>query len=457
MVIVIRLVRMVTLSSAGKSQPARKTVKKRTPRIAAAIILSQLLKQQGSLASVLLQHVKDFTEKETAFIRELCYGCCRWYPLLNGILNQLLKQPLKKKETDIKAVLLLGLYQLQFLNTADHAAINESVNGAVFFKKNWAKKLINAVLRGFQREQEALFLNAQKQQVSAHPVWLENKIKSEWPEQADAIFSVNNQHPPLTLRINQQQVSRDQYLTTLADQGIVAKAAPFSSVGIYLEAPLRVTGLPLFKSGGFSVQDEAAQLSVELLDLKPGLNVLDACCAPGGKTCHIGEAEPAIKQITAIDIEERRLDRVHENLKRLNISAKIVCADAAQPDQWWDGELFDRILLDAPCSATGIIRRQPDIKLLRELEHIEALQKVQLKLLQALWPLLAEDGILVYATCSILPQENTQVVEQFIASQVGVSHQFINTGWGIAQPFGRQLFPSDQGHDGFFYAVLKKC
>ena len=427
-----------------------------TPRIAAALTLTQLLKQQGSLATLLPQHTQHFNDQDNRFIQELCYGCCRWYPLLEQLLSQLLKQGLKKKDSDIKALLLLGLYQLQFLNTADYAAINESVNAAIFFKKPWAKKLINAVLRQYQRDQQNLFLQAQKEQKIAHPRWLEKKIQQAWPVNASAVFDANNQHPPLTLRINQQQLSRDTYLTVLKDKAIEAKKAPYSQQGIYIEKPVPVTNLPLFIEGAVSVQDEAAQLAASLLDLKPGLRVLDACCAPGGKTCHIAESESNLKQLVALDVEERRLQKVQDNLKRLKLAADIHCADATQPKQWWDGQFFDRILLDAPCSATGIIRRQPDIKLLRTPEHIEQLTELQLQLLQALWPLLVEGGILLYATCSILPEENTELVERFAQQQSDAIHEYIDADWGLPQTYGRQLLPTDKGHDGFFYAKLKK-
>jgi 16S rRNA (cytosine967-C5)-methyltransferase len=433
-----------------------KPSKKMTPRLAAVTILSQLLKQQGSLASLLPQYLSTFSAQEKSFAKELCYGCCRWYPLLDELLNQLLKQPLKKKDADIKAVLLLGVYQLQFMSTADHAAINESVNAAKFFNKLWAKKLINAVLRVFQRDQETLFSQAKKRQANAHPAWLEKTISSAWPEQAQAIFTANNQHPPFSLRVNQKQQTREQYLALLKQHHIEARPASYSESGIYLDQPLPVNQLPLFDQGAVSVQDEAAQLAAFLLELKPNIRVLDACCAPGGKTCHIAEMEPHLTQLTAIDSEEKRLQKVHENLQRLNIDARVLCGDGTQPKQWWDGQVFDRILLDAPCSATGIIRRQPDIKLLREPDHIETLADLQYQLLCALWPLLAEGGILLYATCSILPKENTQTIERFITTQKDVVHEPIDADWGIAQPYGRQLFPQEQGHDGFYYAKLRK-
>jgi 16S rRNA (cytosine967-C5)-methyltransferase len=345
------------------------------------------------------------------------------------------------------------------------------VNTAIYFKKPWAKKLINAVLRSYQRQSQneedvCLFLQAQASKPSAHPEWLEKKIKRAWSHQADSIFIANNQHPPLTLRVNSQKISRSDYLALLEEKNINAKSALFSDDGIYLESPSPVTELPLFDQGGVSVQDEAAQLAASLLQLEPGQNVLDACCAPGGKTCHIGEKEPLLESLSALDVDERRLHKVRENLARIDIKVNLICGDAAQPATWLSqlpnpSKKFDRILLDAPCSATGIIRRQPDIKLLRQPEQIKTLVELQLKLLKALWPLLDDGGILLYATCSILPEENSQLVERFLAAQSDAGHQTIDASWGVPQAFGRQLLPVDSqiagaSHDGFYYAKLVK-
>lgn len=481
MAIKISLMQAVALNKPvkhAKQKQAKPQTKKVTPRIIAIQIFSQLLKQQGSLASLLPQHTSDLSGQDQGFVKELCYGCCRWYPTLNEVLNQLLRQKLKPKDADIKAIILLGLYQLAFLRTADYAAINESVNAVAVVKKPWAKKLVNAVLRNFQRDQKHLFDKAKEKSKTNHPLWLATEIKKAWPNYAEAIFTANNQLPPLTLRVNQQQYSREQYQQLLRDADIEVALAPISQDGLYLQSPVPVTSLPSFSEGAVSVQDEAGQLAATLLQLKPEQRVLDACCAPGGKTCHIGEMEPKLSHIVAVDLEERRLKRVHENLARLNIHAEVICGDAATPKQWWDGQAFDRILLDAPCSATGIIRRQPDIKLLREPEHIQTLTQLQYSLLCELWPLLVDGGILLYATCSILPQENTKVIERFLAntSDAAIDPIVFNTDnraqssdtpvFGIEQPFGRQLLPlsigseagtmSAQHHDGFYYCRLKK-
>ena len=473
--------------------------KKTNARIATVQILLRLHKQKGSLASEVHRYTNEFDDQEKRLTQELCYGTCRWYFFLEKQLSELLKKPLKAKDHDIHLVLLLGLYQLQFTRVAPHAAINETVNVVLFFRKQWAKKLVNGVLRSYQRELEknapnnaeadendngesistasgiantantetlnTLRLSDHQQ---SHPVWLQKAIGRSWPEHKLAIFTANNQHPPFTLRVNQQHTSADDYLASLntlsslqsqqSDSG--ATKTPFSPVGITLARATDVTALPHFAQGHVSVQDEAAQLSAQLLQLAPQQRVLDACCAPGGKTCHIGEHEPALSKLVALDLEERRLTRVRENLERLAINAEVICGDGIQPSTWWDGEKFDRILLDAPCSATGVIRRHPDIKLLRTPEAVEELAALQLSLLHALWPLLEEGGILVYATCSVLPQENTQVVEQFIQQQQSrennIVHDVIDATWGLEQPYGRQLLPQTNGHDGFYYARLIK-
>lgn len=427
-------------------------------RTAAAQVIGQILRHQGSLSSVLPPVLSRVADSDRALLQELCFGTLRWQPKLNAYLLQLVDKPLRAKDSDIQALLLLGLYQLIYTRIPDHAAIGETVEVTRGLKKAWATKLVNGVLRRFQREKAALdsLLETEPAFATAHPSWLIDTIRHAWPEDAEQILAANNTHPPFTLRVNPRQQSRADYLQALADQGIDARATAFSAVGITLDQACDPRGLPLFAAGGISVQDEAAQLTADLLELAPGQRVLDACCAPGGKTGLILETEPALAQMVALDSDERRLTRVHENLARLNLVADIRCGDAAQPASWWDGKAFDRILLDAPCSATGIIRRHPDIKLLRTPDDIARLAELQGRMLDALWPLLKPDGILLYATCSIMPAENTQVVEAFITRQLDAQLDQLEEEWGIAQPAGRQLLPDVEGHDGFYYARLRK-
>ena len=325
-------------------------------------------------------------------------------------------------------------------------------------KKSSLKGLLNAVLRRAQREHEALLAELDRDPVlhTAHPRWLQKRLKADWPEQWQAICAANNQHPPLLLRVNRRQGSREQYLAELQAAGIAAEPCAFSRDGIRLPEACDVKTLPGFMEGRVSVQDEAAQLAADLLDLAPGQRVLDACAAPGGKTCHLLEAEPGLSHVTAIDLEQSRLARVRDNLDRLGLDAELIAADGRETKVWWDGKPFQRILLDAPCSATGVIRRHPDIKLTRQEADIAALAQLQGELLDALWPTLEVGGILLYATCSVLPQENSDNIGAFLARTPGARELDITGPFGLKQAHGRQLLPQDGGHDGFYYAKLIK-
>lgn len=402
-----------------------------------------------------LDHALHNIQDDKAFIQALCYGVCRYYQQLKFIESQLLGKPLKEKDFLVSALILVGLYQIIYMHTEGYAAVNESVAACEDIKKPWAKKLINAVLRKFTREQDTLLTACTSSDATlySHPNWLVKRIKQAYPDQWQNILTANNQQAPLTLRVNQQQTSRENYLTCLQHNKFDCKKTRYAPHGITLTTPADVTQLPDFANGTISVQDEAAQLATTLLDLQPGQDVLDACAAPGGKTCHMLETEPSIT-LTAIDNNEKRSQRITENLQRLQLNAKIIVADASEPDTWWNGELFDRILCDAPCSAIGVIRRHPDIKLLRRATDIAALQQTQLKLLTALWPLLNPDGLLLYTTCSILPAENDAVIAAFCEQHSEAKVTSINTDWGIATKQGRQLLPGKT--DGFFYAKLTK-
>jgi len=424
-------------------------------RLIAARVLSRVLQDGQSLTAALdnaLQAVES--SKDRAFIQALCYGVCRQYHRLDFILSQLLDKPLK--DTDVKALALVGLYQLKFMRVKPHAAVSETVLATR--KKPWAKSLINAVLRTYLREQEGLEEKADKEQTAAasHPEWLIKQIEQDWPEQAQKILLENNQQPPMALRVNLSRTSRDHYLQALMDKDIAAVAVSFCPSAIMLDKPVPVDLLPGFAEGLVSVQDAAAQLAAELLDVQPGHRVLDVCAAPGGKTAHILESQSQLKELVAVDIDESRMQRVSENCQRLNLQAKLVVGDAANPEGWWDGKPFDRILLDAPCSALGVIRRHPDIKLLRRAEDIKPLQALQKNILQAVWPLLAPGGLLLYATCSILKQENEQQVQVFLAEHDDAVELSIEADWGSAGKCGRQILTGESGMDGFYYARISK-
>ena len=428
------------------------------PRLAAAKALAAVLNGKASLNSSLPTQLDKVEDRDRGFTQDLAFGTARWQPRLSALAAKLLQKPFKAADADVEALLLVGLYQLLYTREPAHAAIGETVGCADKLKKPWAKALLNAVLRRAQRESEALLAELEHDPVvrTAHPRWLQKSLKAFWPEQWEAICAANNAHPPMILRVNRRHHSRDAYLQLLTAAGINATPCVYSTDGIVLEAAADVRSLPGFAEGWISVQDEAAQLAADLLDLAPGQRVLDACCAPGGKTCHILEVEKGLAGVVAVDLEAKRLVRVRENLARLGLSAELIAADGRDTAAWWDGKPFQRILLDAPCSATGVIRRHPDIKLTRQPDDIAALAALQGELLDAMWPTLEVGGILLYATCSTLPTENTEVIEAFLARTSGARELDLATTAGIKQPHGRQLLAQEGGHDGFYYAKLIK-
>ena len=428
------------------------------PRLAAAKALAAVLNGKASLNSSLPTQLDKVEDRDRGFTQDLAFGTARWQPRLSALATKLLQKPFKAADADVEALLLVGLYQLLYTRVPAHAAIGETVGCADKLKKTWAKALLNAVLRRAQRESETLLTELEHDPVvrTAHPRWLQKSLKAFWPEQWEAICAANNAHPPMILRVNRRHHRRDAYLQLLTDAGIAAMPCVYSVDGIVLKAAADVRNLPGFAEGWISVQDEAAQLAADLLDLAPGQRVLDACCAPGGKTCHILEVQKDLAGVVAVDLEAKRLVRVQENLARLGLSAELIAADGRDTATWWDGKPFQRILLDAPCSATGVIRRHPDIKLTRQPDDIAALAVLQGELLDALWPTLEVGGILLYATCSTLPTENTEVIQAFLARTSGARELDLATAAGIKQPHGRQLLAQEGGHDGFYYAKLIK-
>ena len=432
-----------------------------------AIAAQALAKVMGgaSLSFVLAWAKKRISIKQQPIVYQLCYDTVRHYYSLSAIRSRLLAKPLPVKHQDINALILIGLYQLIYSNIPSHAAIFETVKATNILRKSWAKNLVNAVLRSAQRQEETLFNIIKQNAVYSfdHPQWLLDLFKKSWPENWEQLCRVNNQQAPMTLRVNQRTVSRDDYLQHLREQGISADKTVLSPDGVTLGDPCLVEHLFGFEKGWVSVQDEAAQLGALLLNCQPKQRVLDACAAPGGKTCHILERGPSLT-VWALDHDEARLRQIHMNLNRLKLHAHVVCGDVNTPDQWWDGQYFDRILLDVPCSATGVIRRHPDIKLLKRAEDIEILAQQQHNMLQNVWPLLRPGGMLVYSTCSIAPMENQEQIARFLDVCCDVVLQPIpippyaqNVAANIiTTSYGMQLLPNSNGHDGFFYSVLKK-
>ena len=426
-------------------------------RVAAAKVVADIIREGRSLNNSLPKYSQKISEQDRPLLAELCYGTLRRYPSIYKIIIELLDKPLKQKDSEILALLACALYQLTDTRIPSHAVVNESVAACKSLKRLWAKGLVNALLRRFIRERETIetSLADDTEYLSAHPQWFIDIMQQTWPQLAETIFAANNQQAPMTLRVNQLHNTRDHYLESyFTDDSAVA--TKFSADGIQLERARAVGAIAGFEEGLISVQDEAAQLAASLLDVQAGDRVLDVCCAPGGKTCHILESAPALKELVAIDLDALRMEKVKENLDRLKLSATLLTADVAATDSWWDGTTFNRILLDAPCSATGVIRRHPDIKLLRKREDIDKLAHQQLAMLKILWPLLNTGGKLLYATCSVLPQENDAVIEKFTNSIDNVRGIAVNTQAGYATRFGRQLLPLPGGHDGFYYALLEK-
>ncbi len=432
-------------------------MKDRNPRALAAKILARVV-DGASLTTVLDDRLPCARGDDRALIQELCYGTLRAWPRLEHITNALLRKPLGKKDRDVQALILLGLHQLTAMRIPAHAAVAETVGAVSALGKGWARGLLNAVLRNFQRQRETLLAKADDSEPGrwAHPQWLIDALRQVWPDDWQQILAANNEHAPMTLRVNTRKQSRNDYLSTLAQAGINAEVTTASDCGIRLQQAVDVSQLPGFAEGTVSVQDEAAQLTAALLDARPGERVLDVCAAPGGKTAHMLERNDDI-DLLAVDIEAQRLQRVVDNLQRLGLAANTCRGDARQPQDWWNGCPFDRILLDVPCSATGVIRRHPDIKLLRRPEDIETLLELQGEILRAIWPLLRTGGILLYATCSVLPQENEQRVSSFIAERPDAEHRAIDVDWGRPTGIGRQILPGGTAQmDGFYYACLHK-
>jgi 16S rRNA (cytosine967-C5)-methyltransferase len=427
-------------------------------RATAARVLQHVIYGGDSLTEALQQPlVQAVAATEQPLLRDLCFGSLRWHERLSAVLTQLLAKPLKPADKDLECLLRVGLYQLLYQRTPDHAAVNETVKAVKKLGKGWAEKLVNGVLRRFLREREALLSAADQQETAlyAFPAWLLARVQVAWPADWQAILQASNTHAAMTLRVNQRQSTALDYQAQLAAQGLAADTVAGVASALSLHKAVGVELLPGFAQGVVSVQDAAAQLAAFLLDCQPGMRVLDACAAPGGKTGHLLE-HTAELQLTALDSSASRLLRVTENLQRLQLCAHSIVADAGELASWWDGQAFERILLDAPCSATGVIRRHPDIKVLRRDADIGVLQQEQARLLRALWQTLKPGGRLLYATCSILPEENSQQVAAFVAEYPDAQVLPLVGLWGRDMDFGRQILPGEMGMDGFYYALLRK-
>lgn len=391
---------------------------------------------------------------DAAMARLLAYGVLRDLSALQWLASRLLDKPLQA-EDNVLTLIQVGLYQLRTLKTPAHAAINETVDALENLRKPQMRGVVNAVLRRYTRESAKFEASLPKQPATrySHPSWLVERLQIDWPQQWESILQANNQQGPLTLRVNRRRMTREEYLKRLGEMNIAAQAVDAAPDAVTLEQARPVERIPGFNSGQVSVQDASAQLAADLLDLKNGQRVLDACAAPGGKTAHL--LEKADVDVVALDVDGNRLLRIDENLQRLKLQANVTAGDAGEPSRWWDRRKFDRILLDAPCSGTGVIRRHPDIKWLRRDSDIAALQQQQLRLLKALWPLLAPGGRLLYATCSILRDEGDEVIKRFKLLTPDARIARLDAAWGDATDYGRRIAPC-ASFDGFYYCCIGK-
>lgn len=444
-------------SKKKKSRPSKAKVS------AARSIALKALKQvfDGQSLSAVQPHTTEQLEdaRDRGLANEIVNGVLRWRWQLEFFIAQLLKKPLKKKDADVQLILLMALYELQQCRTPDYAVINDAVELVRHSGKKWAAGLVNAVLRNFTREQDKLIASI-KDGVArySHPPWLLEKTKADWPQRWQQILQENNQRPAFCLRVNHLQHTTAQYQQRLSGQGITSGTIAFAGAALKLDQGVDVRTLPGFAEGAVSVQDAGAQLAAELLEVSAGDRVLDLCAAPGGKTCHLLERYPEIENLLAVELEASRMARVSENLQRLKLEsrAELTVADARDTESWWSGEKFDRILIDAPCSASGVIRRHPDIKTLRRASDIAPLVKLQSEILDAAWSTLAAGGELLYVTCSIFKDENQYQVQDFLSRTDDACELKIEADWGETCMHGRQLFAGEQDADGFYFCRLKK-
>ena len=428
--------------------------------------------KDGRSVNDLLANRDDYlvSSAEVAFAKQLLFGSLRYFHQMKAILDQLLNKPLKQKDSDIFAILVLGVYQLRYLSVPDHAALSQSVELTRKVNKSWASGFVNGVLRNYQRQIKEIDekLAQAKTYRYSHPNWIINQLESDWPAHAASILDANNQRAPMTLRVNQQKISIDNYQQKLEQEGLSSTTHALATDALILDAPCDVSKLPGFDTGLVTLQDAAAQLTVDLMDLQDGQRVLDGCASPGGKTTHILQRTKDV-HLTSVEMSKHRMAKIEQTLQRLGMHSNLYCSDILDLNNWWDGELFDRILIDVPCSASGVIRRNPDIKIHRKKPDLTKLVSLQADILKTCWELLKPGGRLVYATCSIFKAENEQQIQEFIAQQpaeivlfpAAIHSALSGTQMTRSDPansfsVGYQIFPGDENMDGFYLCGLEK-
>jgi 16S rRNA (cytosine967-C5)-methyltransferase len=405
----------------------------------------------GVVLESLFARYSNITLQQRAVAQDLSYGTLRFYGTIEALLDQLLQKPLD--DAKLQCLLLVAIYQLQYDKAASHTVVDQAVKAASQSKKTWAKGLVNGVLRNFLRQQTELVANLEGNEFAtySYPAWWITKLKHQYPDHWQAMLEAGNQHPPMTLRVNPHQISVADFVAKLNAEGIASQALGANAV--MLEKPLPVDRIPGFADGEASVQDFAAQIAGYALDLKNGQRVLDACCAPGGKTGQI--LELADVDLVAVDNDEKRIDLTQSNVERLKLKATLLVGDAGNSSEWWDGKPFDRILADVPCTASGIVRRHVDIKWLRREADIASFTKQQAHILPSLWQVLAKGGKLLYVTCSVFKEENQRQIDSFLKLNTDAEQLPLDQPLAGLSLNNGQLLPSAH-HDGLFYALLQK-
>ena len=427
-------------------------------RAQAAKALHAVCVDGRSLTDALSANAVAADPRDDALLHELSFGALRFLPRLQALSERLLQRPLKPNDRILGSLLMIGLYQLLELRIPDHASVSATVAATRLLQRPRAAGLINATLRRFQRERDQLLAQIE-QDDAAHwlmPTWLLHRLRHAWPDEWEAIVAASNGRGPMFLRVNSMRISVAAYLERLAAAGIAAQTQPEQPQALRLSSPTSASSLPGFEAGLVSVQDAGAQWAAAVLAPQRGDRVLDACAAPGGKSAHLLESAAGAIHLTAIDVNAERLETLDANLQRLGLRARLMTGDATQPDSMWADAPYQRILLDAPCSATGVMRRHPDIKALRREQDITALTRTQAAMLEALWPQLEPSGSLLYVTCSLLPEENEAQISAFLRRHNDAAEQPLSERLGIERRHGRQLLPTDEGADGFYFALLTK-
>ncbi|MGO8857629.1 MAG: 16S rRNA (cytosine(967)-C(5))-methyltransferase RsmB [Steroidobacteraceae bacterium] len=432
-------------------------------RSLAAYAVARILREGVTLDAALHDALAAAPAGLSPSVRSLSYGAVRGYFRHEAILARVLSQPVRSLDLYVRALLSVALFELEDARTPEYAVVDAAVKTAKATDAARASGLVNAVLRRYLRERKALDVDIARNPVTRHasPIWLADRYRADWPVRWTQLLAAGDTQAPMWLRVNGRRTTTDSYLEKLRDAGLAAHADLRVPLAVVLDSPCDVHELPGFEAGMVSVQDLGAQCVAFPLQLAAGQRVLDACAAPGGKTALMAEREPELASLVAIDIDPQRLARVRDNLVRGELRAQVMLGDAGVPAAWWDGVPFDRILLDAPCSALGVIRRHPDIRLRKSPSEIDKLPLLQARLLTSAWRMLAPGGRLVYATCTVTRSENRDVVAAFLAgtpdASVDPSENWPGwPGFGETDGFGRQILPGEAGADGFYYAALLK-